>query len=178
VGPIDEGRWPELLAVLAVQNDVAEKASDWQITRRIAGTVHQVGAAWNEFFKLLQRGKPVLHEGHSYLKVCGVQVDYDYYPFESLISVEDSTLRLLLVETFEGTVEEYVLELRSRNQSVEARLDRWNRGDITGNDIRELEGAAPLDQAQFQGPLGSDLLAEQRKLHMGPDSKLVRNVLQ
>jgi len=107
-----------------------------------------------------------------------VQVDYDYYPLESLISVDDSTLRLVLAETFEGTVEEYEQELRARNKRVQDYLDRWNRGEITGNDIRQLERSAPLDDAQPKDLLRSGPLAEQRKLHMGPDSKLVRNVLR
>jgi hypothetical protein len=178
VGSMNEGRWPELLAVLTVQADTAEKTSDRQITRRIVGTIHQIGAAWNDFFNNWQRGQHALLDGHNYGTVLGLQIDYDYYPFESLISVDDTTLRLLLTETFDGTVQEYEQELRSRNKRVVDYLDRWNRGDITGDDIRQLEGLSSLESASSTEPLHPDHLAEQRKLHMGPDSKLVRNVLR
>jgi hypothetical protein len=53
----------------------------------------------------------------------GVQalfVDHDYYsPQWSLINVDGSTIRLLLIENFDGTAEEYADELAARNKRIQ-----------------------------------------------------------
>ena len=48
-----------------------------------------------------------------------LKVDYDLYSQNSLISVEGSTIRLILIELFFGTMEAYKIELWERNGKVQ-----------------------------------------------------------
>src|SRR5437899_1522553 len=162
------GRTQELLAVIDVQSDIHEiipevkHVESQQVRRRIIGKIRQRGSLWNDFMEFLSHSQPQIDptDGKPYRGVQALFVDHDYYsPQWSLINVEGSTIRLLLIENFDGTTEEYAHELAARNKRIQDEIDKWESGDVTRNDLRAQMGLPPMAGPHFNERIPPEALA-------------------
>jgi hypothetical protein len=169
----EETKHHKLLAVLDVESEVLEKADEDQVNRSITGTIREKGPIWDEYFRFWSTGQPQEVDGHAYLIVHQLQVDHDLYSTPAAVCVEGDTIRLILAESFFGTVEEYRQELLERNQRVQATLDRWDRGDMIWNDVRASIGLK--DDPRMNRPLTPEELAAQRQLYFKQNPDKARN---
>lgn len=164
--PMSDRRQRELLAELNVVSDTAEP---WgiNIRRHVTGSLRHVGSAWDRCLETWRRlsVSPAELDGRRYVGVRGLQVDHDHYGFLSWINVERPTVRLLLVERFRGSVEEYYDLLRERNARVQRCLDRWDHRKLTPNDLREMSGYGRTDRPGFDDPLPPAVVEKARTMH-------------
>jgi hypothetical protein len=117
----------ELFAVVDVLSDTAHKHDEDTILRAVVGTVRERGTIWDDYLKMFQgiaalpvpilpRFAPFQYtDGHTYFVVNMLEVDHDYYSHGSWMNLDGSTIRLILMESFDGTVDEYQVVLRERN---------------------------------------------------------------
>ena len=118
---IVQNRGDELLADVDVQSDTAEEWG-FDIKRKVVATIRQTGSIWDEFMRVWvpMRSQPIQENGFQFIGVRGLQVDHDYYGFFSWINVEGRQIRLILMESFDGSVEEYQKNLVERNSKSSA----------------------------------------------------------
>jgi hypothetical protein len=175
---MNENRYDEFLAEVEVANDTPEKWDDDGIRRLVAGRVTATGPIWNDFIGFWSRGidGPMELDGRRYFGVNLLQVDHDFYPEFSWINLEGQTIRLILLEHFYGSVEEYKKELDDRNQKIEDYLARVERGDFTLNDMRGLlRGLPPLDAPHLNERMSDEAMEKYRPQLL--DRKFTRNMI-
>jgi hypothetical protein len=160
---LPESIYDELLAVVVIETDAAEPWGDDHFRRKITARVEKAGPLWDRFMKFWGRGT-VLVDGLPYLPVRGLTVDHDFYPFMVYLNfTELPTLRILVAETFRGSVEEYFAEVRDRNERVPRYREAWDNPQLTGNDLRELTGVPRLPYPHLDEPLDQALVTELRE---------------
>lgn len=176
---MDRNRYHEHLADVDVTSDLSEKwgADDDSIRRLVEGTIRRMGPMWKDYtgFWFSPFMNPIELNGHSYRMVTLLQVDHDLYPQRSWMNVEGATVRLILLEHFFGSLEEYRNELRERSERVQKYLDRVERGNLTANDLREKMGLP--SEPRFNTPIAPEALDQAKKDLLGEDNKLIRNIL-
>jgi hypothetical protein len=146
----------ELFAVLEAVSDEARRHDENTMRRDIEGTVVRRGPIWDDYLNFWRgAADPAVQQnipshlrnftegGRLYLKVNGLQVDCDHYGLYSALNVDGDTLRLILMERFAGTVEEYRGAVAARHQRVQVLIDRATSGQFTVNDYRELIRGLP-----------------------------------
>jgi hypothetical protein len=156
------------LATVEVESDTAEPWGDGNFRRRVTGKVVARGPVWNEFLGVWfsEFFRPMKIDGKDYFTVSNLQVDHDHYGLHSWVNLEESDIiRLILIEHFEGTVEDYYRTVRERNQRVQAFWDKWQTGNVTANDLRELSGYERLDIPHLNARLSPEKVAEARKVY-------------
>lgn len=153
-----------LLASVRVERDTIEPWGDDHIRRTITATVEQRGEIWDRWIRFWSRGTEDV-AGRPYLKFRGIQVEHDFYPFFSMMSVSDfPRIRLLVVESFDGSAEEYYDHVRERNAVIAGYHAAWNKPGLTRNDVRELTGLPRLDNPALDTPVPLDVVTELREL--------------
>jgi hypothetical protein len=146
---MDVGRYDELFAVVDVESDTA-KQNVLAYHRTIAGKIKERGPIWQPFldsWKSFATAKKA-DDGHSYLPTSLLQIDHDFYS-HAAVCVEGDKIRLKVIETFEGTLEEFYKQIKERNERVGSYLKRWDDGTITRNELRELNGLNPINEPHF-----------------------------
>jgi hypothetical protein len=151
---VPEVRDFELFAILDVVSDTAKQHDPSYYRRDIVGTVRERGSIWHDYLACfvgantnpaVQAAIPahmraIVDEAIPYLRVNGLQVDHDFYGLGAWLNVEGDTVRLIVMERFNGMPEEYYRKVTERNQRVQDRIDRALSGNVTANDLRELSG--------------------------------------
>jgi hypothetical protein len=161
----------EPLAVLDVISDTARRHDEDTVRRDVVGTVRQRGSIWIDYLTLwqgiaansiVQQFVPAHMQGvtecdKTFLMVNLLQVDHDFYGGNSWLNVEGDTVRLILMEQHEGTIEEYQADVSERNRRIRELIDRAESGIFTRNDLREVVMGLPRGP-QFEHRLAPDAL--------------------
>lgn len=162
----------ELFAVLDVVSDTARQHDPMNYRRDVLGTVRQRGPIWHDYIACFQGAatdlvvqavlpthlRPIVDGGICFLRVNGLQVDYDFYGLGSWLNVEGDTVRLILMEHFNGTPEAYYVMVAERNQHIKDRIDHTRSDEYTANDLRELMGLPR--SPQFNHPAAPEAVRE------------------
>lgn len=150
----------ELFGIVDVLSDTAQKHDDDSYRRDIVGTVRERGPIWSDYLGMFQgaASNPVVqgiipahmrsgvdNDGRKWATVNGLQVDRDFYGGNSWLNVEADTIRIMVFEHFDGTLDDYFKNLAERNQRMQARIDRALSGEFTKNDYREVFGLGSRD---------------------------------
>ena len=175
----NEQRFWELLAEIIPTTDTHERWEENKVQRQVSGSISQTGSLWTEYLGHWSRTRnpTTLADGRQYLQVRDLQVDHDVYPDFSWIKIEESTIRLVLRETFTSPLEEYEAAVRERNRMRQEILDRWERGEITGHDLREITGLPAQEAARLDQPIPPETLEVFKKRLLLPNNQDARNFL-
>ena len=164
---IPEGLAHQLLAVVTIESDRVEPwGGDDRVRRAITAIVRHPGPLWDRFMSLWTRGGVQLVEGRPFFFVNGLQIEHDYYPFNSFFSIADlPRMHLLVFEHFRGPLDVYHERVRERNARVQAFYDAWDNPHMTRNDLRELVGLERMSDPRLNTRMSSREIAEMRELH-------------
>lgn len=174
-------RYHEHLADLDVIRDTHGDWGDGYVRRLVEGTVSRKGPIWNDYIAFwsatLSAGvsPPLELDGKRYMAVTLLQVDYDLYTPFAWVNTDGPTLRLVLLEHFDGRLEDYPAAVAERNRKVQAYLDWIDRGRFTRNDMRESQGLPR--EPRFDEPISPEAVQPFTKTLLDPFNPQLRNVL-
>lgn len=161
-----KNRYDELLAIIEVQTDTAKPWGE-DYKRNITGIIHEYGPIWEDYIGFWSSsGMRFSEGGKEYFTVNSLQVDRDLYGFSSWINIEDKIIKIILLEYFSGEEDDYYQAVHERNKKVSDYLERWNKDNLTLNDMRELEGLPIRDLPHLNQPVSAEVLEEMRKNHL------------
>lgn len=151
------------IAELQVLSDEAEQCGEDLYKRKITGEVININETWKEFIDSWAWEITHQEDGKDYFLVRGIDVNYDFYPFESWVSFDGITqeLSLIVFEPFTGTSDDYKNMVQSRNEGIDNYIKKIehflaNPVSFTRNDIREFLGKERLDIPELNKPVNDE----------------------
>jgi hypothetical protein len=156
-GLTDQKRYHELLAILDAQSDVSEKTNAATVRRKIKGTVLERGPIWDDFLAFWGRDG-IMVDDVPHMTISLIQVDYEFYHMFSYLHVDENLVSLVVDEQWNDSLKEYHAHFQRRRNTLVGQLGKWDRGEITPNDLRELLGRTPFDTPYHNRPIPADNL--------------------
>jgi hypothetical protein len=162
---MEHGNYAEAFANLEVESDDAGQHGEY-FRRLVTAKIQDTSPNWQSCVESLKQAQHAEVEGHSYART-GVQVDHDFHSLiGGFINVDGKTVRLVLLERFEGSRDEYYAMVKERNEQVQDYLDGWNDGRVTRNDLRNLMGLIRMDDPHLDQPIEPNAIAQARTTHL------------
>lgn len=132
----------QFLAEIRVESDDSTLHNGFDVKRKVSGTIQRTGQIWNEFLRMWGAEEFAV-DGVLYNRVPRLMIDYDFYHNWPHFLVEGRSIKLCLFEQLYGrTLDEYLINLRDRNERLESRI-RMLHECKTVNDFRRFEGNEP-----------------------------------
>jgi hypothetical protein len=154
---IDQGQYREARTLLEVRSDDAGEHGQY-FRRMIVATIREHSSGWHRCIDCLKWQPTSDVDGRSFSRGLGVQVNHDFYSFiGGFFNVDGDTVRLILLERFEGSRDEYYERVEERNKRVHCQ--------ITRNEIRELIGLPPGSEPELSESPPSDQFQSLRDAH-------------
>lgn len=161
---MENGNFAEASADLDVESDDAGQHGE-HFRRRVLAKIRDKSTNWQNCINALNYAQQVEVDGVSYART-GVQVDHDFYSsIGGFINADSKSARLVLLERFEGTRDDYYEMVRERNEQVQSYVDDWDSGRVTGNDLRDLMGLIRMDDSHLEQPIEPHVLEQARATH-------------
>ena len=148
------------LATIAVSEDSIEKHGMDTVKRTIKGNLQSKTGEWDEFVTAWREFNSQTHPDKDFITVRNLQVDFDHYTVPAGISVKGGEITVELIETYEGSDEDYYIELGRRNEGQQESSFEGDAGSATINSLRAYNGRPPLDRDHANAPLSEEKAKE------------------
>ena len=112
----------DYVATLDVEKDEMEPAGPELYRRWVVGRIVERGPAWDVFLSKLGGKQDTMKDGHCYSAVPGIYADYLLHSDPTAAEVSGDTMRLVILERFSCSPEEYRISQAHRKARIERQI--------------------------------------------------------